>query len=845
MTSPLDTRIIMMVAQRPFEVDWNQFCKLVPLIFVDGSPATASEFPNDGEIWWMLTAMSAPLAEPGRLLAGTLENAVRYEASDPDASRFQVKRDAISDLHENDAFEIIDLSADAIESIQDIVSTGFQVELQYRPAPPTLLRWRSKVYGPFAASSVASGGRRTAGRWSFLPLDQAEMTIYCFEEAEFTSLVGTNRLSVRERVSLTSQRRAETRQLDEVSRELVLPSGFQQALGGAPTKLVIEPLNRKLVRYAKQCLTRKKRQNLSQLLDELAVTGQELPEPDDLIMSIARAKSAADEHDESLQTVASALVQSGLLGEDRIEKAEAHFGEQYVERQMAALQARVEEALTAKRLELRETEHELQSIKSRLQAEEASRRSELDEELEQRRQASITQLKADRQQIEEQKSELDRQEQLLKANLEKVVENLQNAGTDVVNQFLTIAPLLGVVAPGLGKPEPSLTEEVSPRPTPSALAIPQFAQGPRRQPVKDLEEEEFFDRFLQVVDGSGFHYRQLDLKRFHVSVKCGDLTVVGGDSGTGKSSLPILYSRALLGEELRGGRPGCLMVNVNPSWMDSRDLLGHLNTLDGQFYPAESGLFEALAFASEESRHHGALAGINVVCLDEMNLAQVEHYFSDFMMVLERDGDDRRVKCFSPDVVSESCPFRAWSSLSVSPSTRFVGTVNYDETTRVLSKRMLDRVNLIRLRPAPLPSVEITQTAQMAHAAGRMVTLSDYERWLSVAALPANLGALLDELRPHLDLMGCSLSPRAYGAMCRFVASAQPLIPDTTAFDIQIAQRIAPQITSLITQPQVDALDEVVRLLQQSDLCAFDETMPMLDEAKQAAVYRPWDTEGS
>src|SRR5205823_11683225 len=105
------------------------------------------------------------------------------------------------------------------------------------------------------------------------------------------------------------------------------------------------------------------------------------------------------------------------------------------------------------------------------------------------------------------------------------------------------------------------------------------------------------------------------------------LTVLAGASGTGKSSLPMLYARALAGEEIHEGRPGCLMVNVNPSWMDFRDLIGHLNTLDGRFYPAESGLFQQIICAWEEYRRSGSETGIYVSCLDEMNLSQVEHYF--------------------------------------------------------------------------------------------------------------------------------------------------------------------------------------------------------------------------
>ena len=144
------------------------------------------------------------------------------------------------------------------------------------------------------------------------------------------------------------------------------------------------------------------------------------------------------------------------------------------------------------------------------------------------------------------------------------------------------------------------------------------------------------------------------------------------------------------------------MVNINPSWMDTRDLLGHMNTLEGRFYPAESGLFQHLVHAQAEHEARGAATGLYLACLDEMNLSQVEHYFSDLMMVLERSGTARVIQCFSREGAGSNCPFRDWGRVTLSPALRFIGTVNFDETTRLLSDRFLDRVNLIRLKSAAL-----------------------------------------------------------------------------------------------------------------------------------------------
>lgn len=328
-----------------------------------------------------------------------------------------------------------------------------------------------------------------------------------------------------------------------------------------------------------------------------------------------------------------------------------------------------------------------------------------------------------------------------------------------------------------------------------------------------------------------------------MSVKCEELTVLAGPSGTGKSSLPSLYGQALLGDESESGRPACLMVNINPAWMDVRDLIGHMNTLEGRFYPAESGLFQHLLYAQEEFGSRGASTGMYLTCLDEMNLSQVEYYFSDFMMVLERKGSRRTIQFFSPEIAGESCPFRKWGSIDLSPAVRFVGTVNFDETTRQLSDRFLDRVNLICLTSGSLPASAGRSGGGIAKACGRMVTLADFERWRAERALPPDLGALLDSIRPVLAQLGCPLSPRVYRGICRFVSSSEPLLTARMGFDVQLAQRVATKVRSLVTREQIGALDTLLRLLKESSVCSFDETVPLLQKAQTSAAVRGWDLE--
>lgn len=853
MSQETEDRLIMMVAQAPFEVaDMNQFCKLLPVVYVDGRTVSPAEFPNDGEIWWMLTATTSRLAIPGQLVVGGIESAVRFDINDNESSRVQAQRESVQEICLRDGFGIISIETEVIGGIQDVVERGFSLTLPVPPARVSMVQWNGYYYGPFTVSSISSVAAKTGRAYALAPGSADHLSIYQVDQTTFESATKGHRVKVREKVSTADSPRLRGIGLIDIRHDLVLAGGYQAILAANPRKLLLEPLERKLLAFAKDCLTRAKRQQLKQLLDEMVLTGRESSAAQDLLAVIGRVRGVVEQQEAAFAAVAEAMLKSGLFGPERIAKAEQAFADKYVQARTAELQAVAEQGLATKREELRIADAELQQARNNVNQLKQERLLQLEKEMASEKMKILGQLsagrvalEADQEEFGKQKEELKRQQGLLQLNLEKVTKELREAGDEVVNRFLTIAPLLRAVGPeaksgGLSSPAPEPA-------TPAASALPVpfvFPNYIDRKPERSgvLGETEFFERFRGVVEKSGFVFRPLDLQRYHLSVKCGELTVLGGPSGTGKSSLPALYSQALLGNEGPLGRPGCLMVNVNPSWMDTRDLLGHMNTLDGRFYPTESGLYQHLLVAQKEHELKGTASGIYLACLDEMNLSQVEHYFSDFMMVLERSGAARAIQCFSPETAGPNCQFREWGSIRLSPALRFVGTVNFDETTRLLSDRFLDRVNLIRLTSAGLPDATGAGVT-FAATGGPMVTLADFDSWRSDKALPAHLGQLLDQMRPLLGQMDCPISPRVYRAICRFVSSAAPVMSQEKAFEVQVAQRIVPRIRSLVTARQLDGLDKLMQLLTQSSACSFEESMPLLEELKEGESGRNWELE--
>ena len=211
-----------------------------------------------------------------------------------------------------------------------------------------------------------------------------------------------------------------------------------------------------------------------------------------------------------------------------------------------------------------------------------------------------------------------------------------------------------------------------------------------------------------------------------------------------------------------------------------------------------------------------------------MNLAQVEHYFSGFIQALERPHGMREVRCFSPEIVgAEPTRSRAWPTLSLPRTLRFVGTVNFDETTRQLSQRVLDRANLIRLHPSLAAR---RQGHRPGTLAGPAVTLRNYRDWVDPSPrLDRSLGEMIDKLREPLTRLGCPLNPRRFNAVRKFVGSAPPEVcKPEQALDLQIAARAAAGAQP-VPPRSPEALDAIKKTLEAHPF-GFPESLQSLEE---------------
>ncbi|MCQ2402918.1 MAG: AAA family ATPase [Lentisphaeria bacterium] len=222
------------------------------------------------------------------------------------------------------------------------------------------------------------------------------------------------------------------------------------------------------------------------------------------------------------------------------------------------------------------------------------------------------------------------------------------------------------------------------------------------------KESTWLEELGNNLKDHGLLFSERTLRAFHTSLKVMDispLVILAGVSGTGKSLLPRLYAHAL--------GMNFLQVAIQPRWDSPQDMLGFYNYMERRFKATELSrlLWQYDIYNNDEAKKKYSKSGVpmNLVLLDEMNLAKVEYYFSDFLSKLEvrrgidpKDGKKRRaaeieIECGAQ--ASNVPPIYLFPNYN----TFFVGTMNEDESTQTLSDKVMDRANVLRFgRPAKL-----------------------------------------------------------------------------------------------------------------------------------------------
>ena len=135
----------------------------------------------------------------------------------------------------------------------------------------------------------------------------------------------------------------------------------------------------------------------------------------------------------------------------------------------------------------------------------------------------------------------------------------------------------------------------------------------------DLTLSDICDRFrLFACSRMHLFYEVKTIRLFMAGMASTKLIILQGISGTGKTSLPYSFGKFL--------QHDTTIASVQPSWRDRTELFGYFNEFTKNFNETE-----VLRRIYDSSYNDD----VNLILLDEMNIARIEYYFAEMLSIPE------------------------------------------------------------------------------------------------------------------------------------------------------------------------------------------------------------------
>ncbi|MCR4726535.1 MAG: hypothetical protein K5753_04880 [Clostridia bacterium] len=185
---------------------------------------------------------------------------------------------------------------------------------------------------------------------------------------------------------------------------------------------------------------------------------------------------------------------------------------------------------------------------------------------------------------------------------------------------------------------------------------------------------------------SHLYYEIKTIRLMIAGLSCTKLIVLQGISGTGKTSLPYTLGKYFLND--------ATIASVQPSWRDRSELFGYFNEFTKKFNETE-----VLKRIYESSYNDD----VNIIVLDEMNIARIEYYFAEMLSVLEMPNPAEWKIELVPSSWPDDPKKLVDGKLTIPQNVWYIGTANNDDSTFAVSDKVYDRALVINLDSKGMP----------------------------------------------------------------------------------------------------------------------------------------------
>ena len=198
-------------------------------------------------------------------------------------------------------------------------------------------------------------------------------------------------------------------------------------------------------------------------------------------------------------------------------------------------------------------------------------------------------------------------------------------------------------------------------------ALPELVDETRRMMATEPDEERFYDDHV--------------VRCFVAGLAASQLHIIEGISGTGKTSLPVAFAKAI--------DAPYAVIEVQAAWRDRLDLVGHYSHLQRRYYATP---FARAVYKSATAPWQSVPM---FIVLDEMNLSYPEQYLADVLSALERPDREHELELLQSDGAAEK--LKEGRRVALGPHVWFIGTANRDETTKTIADKTYDRSHIMEL----------------------------------------------------------------------------------------------------------------------------------------------------
>ena len=365
-------------------------------------------------------------------------------------------------------------------------------------------------------------------------------------------------------------------------------------------------------------------------------------------------------------------------------------------------------------------------------------------------------------------------------------------------------------------------------------------------------EKQLLKKTADYIRGQKLYFSERVLYAFHTALKISDispLVVLAGISGTGKSELPRRYAE--------GMGLHFVILPVQPRWDSPQDLFGFYNYLEGRYKATELAramvqfeLYNRDLWPLPEDWNHDRSDRMLLVLLDEMNLARVEYYFSEFLSRLEtrrginQKDEKERAKA---EIALEMGSLREGEEpirLFPGQNILFTGTMNEDETTQALSDKVLDRACVMRFgRPKQIiEQVDEPRTNPSENG----LTFDQWNSWLKEKMSPLDrdkVNKWINELNDAMDGINRPFGHRVAQAIQSYVANYPDWESKRTQYAMadQIEQRIMPKLRGIEISDSDQSLRQIQSVIEQCDDQGLLDAFKKGSENQQIFIWKGID----